>query len=236
MIENGFEVAPETLYDLIGTIYRSSDAFVSNFDENYPTIAELADHIVTLSKKPGNVLLVDSIGKKKLGFLHIEPRGPHKLRHTAELTMGVSPEARGLGIGRELLDAALEKLRADGIIEILYLTVRADNIAAIRLYEEAAVYAATRGIIIADTKFEFGIDAAGTLHLIDEALTPDSSRFWPADSYAEGSNPPSFDKQFVRDWLESTGWNKEPPAPAVPADVAQKTADKYREALTRLTA
>lgn len=135
MIENGFEVAPETLYDLIGTIYRSSDAFVSNFDENYPTIAELADHIVTLSKKPGNVLLVNSIGKKKLGFLHIEPRGPHKLRHTAELTMGVSPEARGLGIGRELLDAALEKLRADGIIEILYLTVRADNIAAIRLYE-----------------------------------------------------------------------------------------------------
>ena len=83
MIENGFEVAPETLYELIGTIYRSSDAFVSNFDENYPTIAELADHIVTLSKKPGNVLLVDSIGKKKLGFLHIEPRGPHKLRHTS---------------------------------------------------------------------------------------------------------------------------------------------------------
>lgn len=135
MIENGFEVAPETLYDLIGTIYRSSDAFVSNFDENYPTIAELADHIVTLARKPGSVLLVDSIGKKKLGFLHIEPRGPHKLRHTAELTMGVSPEARGLGIGRELLDAALEKLRAEGIIEIVYLTVRADNIAAIRLYE-----------------------------------------------------------------------------------------------------
>ena len=107
--------------------------------------------------------------------------------------------------------------------------------AAIALYTQAADYAATRGIIIADTKFEFGIDAAGTLHLIDEALTPDSSRFWPADSYAEGSNPPSFDKQFVRDWLESTGWNKEPPAPAVPADVAQKTADKYREALTRLT-
>ena len=135
MIENGFNVAPEALYELIGTIYRSSDAFVSNFDENYPTIAELGDHIVTLARKPGSVLLVDSIGKKKLGFLHIEPRGPHKLRHTAELTMGVSPEARGLGIGRELLDAALEKLRADGIIEILYLTVRADNIAAIRLYE-----------------------------------------------------------------------------------------------------
>ncbi|MCQ4241735.1 phosphoribosylaminoimidazolesuccinocarboxamide synthase [Stutzerimonas stutzeri] len=107
---------------------------------------------------------------------------------------------------------------------------------SIALYSAAVEYAATRGIIIADTKFEFGLDENGTLTLMDEALTPDSSRFWPADSYREGSNPPSFDKQFVRDWLESTGWNKEPPAPAVPAEVAQKTADKYREALTRLTA
>ena len=107
---------------------------------------------------------------------------------------------------------------------------------AIALYSAAVEYAATRGIIIADTKFEFGLDEAGTLTLMDEVLTPDSSRFWPADSYAEGSNPPSFDKQYVRDWLESTGWNKQPPAPAVPLDVAQKTADKYREALTRLTA
>jgi phosphoribosylaminoimidazole-succinocarboxamide synthase len=106
---------------------------------------------------------------------------------------------------------------------------------SIALYSAAVEYAATRGIIIADTKFEFGLDEDGTLTLMDEALTPDSSRFWPADSYVEGKNPPSFDKQFVRDWLESTGWNKEPPAPAVPADVAQKTADKYREALTRLT-
>lgn len=106
---------------------------------------------------------------------------------------------------------------------------------AIALYSAAVEYAATRGILIADTKFEFGLDEDGTLTLMDEALTPDSSRFWPADSYAEGSNPPSFDKQFVRDWLESTGWNKQPPAPAVPAEVAQKTADKYREALTRLT-
>ncbi|SED92844.1 phosphoribosylaminoimidazolesuccinocarboxamide synthase [Pseudomonas anguilliseptica] len=106
---------------------------------------------------------------------------------------------------------------------------------SIALYSAAVEYAATRGIIIADTKFEFGLDEDGTLTLMDEALTPDSSRFWPADSYVEGKNPPSFDKQFVRDWLESTGWSKEPPAPAVPADVAQKTADKYREALTRLT-
>ena len=107
---------------------------------------------------------------------------------------------------------------------------------SIALYTAAVDYAATRGIIIADTKFEFGLDENGSLTLMDEVLTPDSSRFWPADSYQEGSNPPSFDKQFVRDWLESTGWNKEPPAPPVPADVAQKTADKYREALTRLTA
>lgn len=106
---------------------------------------------------------------------------------------------------------------------------------AIALYSAAVDYAATRGIIIADTKFEFGLDEDGTLTLMDEALTPDSSRFWPADSYAEGSNPPSFDKQFVRDWLESTGWNKQPPAPKVPTEVCQKTADKYREALTRLT-
>ncbi|SFO95238.1 phosphoribosylaminoimidazolesuccinocarboxamide synthase [Pseudomonas borbori] len=107
---------------------------------------------------------------------------------------------------------------------------------AIALYSAAVEYAATRGIIIADTKFEFGLDENGTLTLMDEVLTPDSSRFWPADSYVEGKNPPSFDKQFVRDWLESTGWNKEPPAPAVPAEVAQKTADKYREALIKLTA
>ena len=106
---------------------------------------------------------------------------------------------------------------------------------AIALYSAAVEYAATRGIIIADTKFEFGLDEDGTLTLMDEALTPDSSRFWPADSYAEGSNPPSFDKQFVRDWLEASGWNKQAPAPQVPAEVRQKTADKYREALTRLT-
>ncbi|MBI5890548.1 MAG: phosphoribosylaminoimidazolesuccinocarboxamide synthase [Nitrosomonadales bacterium] len=107
--------------------------------------------------------------------------------------------------------------------------------ATLALYTQAADYALTKGIIIADTKFEFGTDAAGKLYLIDEALTPDSSRFWPADQYKVGSNPPSFDKQFVRDWLESSGWNKKPPAPQVPADVLQKTADKYREAQRLLT-
>jgi phosphoribosylaminoimidazole-succinocarboxamide synthase len=105
---------------------------------------------------------------------------------------------------------------------------------AIRLYREAADYADTRGIIIADTKFEFGTDAAGKLYLIDEALTPDSSRFWPRAQYRVGTSPPSFDKQFVRDWLEAQHWNKQPPAPALPADVLEKTAAKYREAARML--
>ena len=105
----------------------------------------------------------------------------------------------------------------------------------IALYKEAAEYAATKGIIIADTKFEFGLDQAGKLYLIDEALTPDSSRFWPADQYQPGANPPSFDKQYVRDWLESIGWNKKPPAPELPPEVAARTGEKYREALSRLT-
>mgnify|MGYP000947905108 FL=1 len=107
--------------------------------------------------------------------------------------------------------------------------------AAIRLYEEASAYAATRGIIIADTKFEFGIDAAGTLHLIDEALTPDSSRFWPADQYAEGSNPPSYDKQYVRDYLETLDWGKKAPGPRLPAEVIARTSAKYIEACEKLT-
>lgn len=102
------------------------------------------------------------------------------------------------------------------------------------LYIEAANYAAGKGIIIADTKFEFGVDEAGKLYLIDEALTPDSSRFWPTDQYRVGCNPPSFDKQFVRDWLESSGWNKQAPAPRIPLEVLQKTAGKYSEALQRL--
>jgi phosphoribosylaminoimidazole-succinocarboxamide synthase len=119
---------------------------------------------------------------------------------------------------------------------------RAEHVrtASIRLYREAAAYALTKGIIIADTKFEFGLDGDGTLTLMDEVLTPDSSRYWPLESYREGDNPPSFDKQFVRDWLESVRiagqpWNKRAPAPALPADVIEQTAAKYREALTRLT-
>jgi phosphoribosylaminoimidazole-succinocarboxamide synthase len=111
---------------------------------------------------------------------------------------------------------------------------------SIRLYTEAADYARRRGIIIADTKFEFGLDATGQLVLMDEILTADSSRFWPADTYQLGSNPPSFDKQFLRDWLESVRiegrpWNKSAPAPHLPDAIIQKTAEKYREAWQRLT-
>mgnify|MGYP006278377789 CR=1 FL=1 len=107
---------------------------------------------------------------------------------------------------------------------------------SLELYRRASVHAAERGIIIADTKFEFGLDAQGTLYLMDEVLTADSSRFWPADQYRVGESPPSFDKQFIRDYLETVpGWGKRPPPPALPAEVIAKTADKYREALRRLT-
>lgn len=102
---------------------------------------------------------------------------------------------------------------------------------AIKLYSEAADYARSKGIIIADTKFEFGLDENGVLTLMDEVLTPDSSRFWSVDSYQVGSNPPSFDKQFIRDWLVESGWNKQPPAPHIPADIIAKTLAKYEEAL-----
>jgi phosphoribosylaminoimidazole-succinocarboxamide synthase len=114
----------------------------------------------------------------------------------------------------------------------LAFKVRTESLA---LYRAAADYALTRGIIIADTKFEFGTDADGHLRLMDEVLTADSSRFWPADDYEEGVSPPSFDKQFVRDWLEAQHWNKTPPPPDLPPDIVERTADKYREALLRLT-
>ena len=121
---------------------------------------------------------------------------------------------------------------AEIIGEDLALQVQAK---AIELYKKASAYAESRGIIICDTKFEFGTDENGTLILMDEVLTPDSSRFWPADQYEVGTNQPSFDKQFVRDWLEASGWNKQAPAPKVPADVIAKTVAKYEEALQLLT-
>ncbi|MFM1992062.1 MAG: hypothetical protein RJA99_5019 [Pseudomonadota bacterium] len=130
-----------------------------------------------------------------------------------------------------------ENIPFDRMVETLGAPL-AERIRAVslELYRRASDYAATRGIIIADTKFEFGLDEAGTLHLMDEVLTADSSRFWPADSYAVGTSPPSFDKQYVRDYLETlTGWGKRPPPPPLPAEVVARTAQKYREALLRLT-
>jgi phosphoribosylaminoimidazole-succinocarboxamide synthase len=106
---------------------------------------------------------------------------------------------------------------------------------SLKIYSECASYALSKGIIIADTKFEFGLDENGVLHIIDEMLTPDSSRFWPADQYQPGISPPSFDKQFVRDYLESLDWDKTPPAPHLPQEIIDKTAEKYREAEKRLT-
>ncbi|MDX1570322.1 MAG: phosphoribosylaminoimidazolesuccinocarboxamide synthase [Xanthomonadales bacterium] len=113
----------------------------------------------------------------------------------------------------------------------------ADKVAAVslKLYEFAAAYARERGIIIADTKFEFGLDETGSLILIDELLTPDSSRFWPADKYQTGISPPSYDKQFVRDWLEAQDWDKSPPAPELPDEIVEKTRDRYLMALEQLT-
>jgi phosphoribosylaminoimidazole-succinocarboxamide synthase len=134
-----------------------------------------------------------------------------------------------------------ENISFDRMVEIigLDLATRVRDI-SIQLYKRAADFALTKGIIIADTKFEFGLDADGTLTLMDEVLTPDSSRYWPVESYAVGINPPSYDKQFVRDWLEQAlvdgkPWGKTAPAPALPAEVIEKTAAKYREALQRLT-
>jgi phosphoribosylaminoimidazole-succinocarboxamide synthase len=130
-----------------------------------------------------------------------------------------------------------ENIDFDAIVKL----VGHDHAASIRrialeIYGFAAEHARARNIIIADTKFEFGVDKAGNLLLIDEALTPDSSRFWPVASYKPGISPPSFDKQFVRDYLESLHWNKKPPAPHLPADILTRTSDNYREALRLLTA
>ncbi len=106
---------------------------------------------------------------------------------------------------------------------------------SIQIYERAAAYALERGIIIADSKFEFGLDDDGRLHIIDEVLTPDSSRFWPIDDYEVGTSPPSFDKQYVRDYLDTLDWDKTAPGPGLPSDILAHTAAKYREALTRMT-
>ena len=128
-----------------------------------------------------------------------------------------------------------ENIRFDDVVGLIGQAM-AEKVrdATLAIYTFARDYAAERGIILADTKFEFGLDEAGTLHIMDEMLTPDSSRYWPAEGYAVGTNPPSFDKQFVRDYLETLDWNKQAPAPDVPADVIEHTRAKYAEALDRI--
>ncbi len=130
-----------------------------------------------------------------------------------------------------------ENISFDKVVELVgeKLAMRVRD-TSIEIYERAAAYALARGIIIADTKFEFGLDEQNRLYLIDEVLTPDSSRFWPVDGYEVGTSPPSFDKQFVRDYLETLDWDKTPPGPELPAAIIEKTGDKYREALHRMTA
>ena len=161
---------------------------------------------------------------------------PPGLKNAGKLPQPIFTPATKAEAGEHDENIAFERM--EGIVgPALAEQVRRVSVA---LYETAAAYARGRGIIIADTKFEFGLDEHGTLTLMDEVLTPDSSRFWPAESYAEGGNPPSYDKQFVRDWLEQAmvdgqPWNKRAPAPALPAEVVAKTAAKYREAFERLT-
>ncbi|EGK70978.1 Phosphoribosylaminoimidazole-succinocarboxamide synthase [Methyloversatilis universalis FAM5] len=155
---------------------------------------------------------------------------PHGLRMASKLPSPIFTPATKAAVGDH--DENISYAQTEALIGAAMAAQVRDT--AIALYSAAADYAKSRGIIIADTKFEFGLDADGKLILIDEALTPDSSRFWPADQYQEGSNPPSFDKQFVRDYLETLDWNKTAPGPTLPADIIQRTGDKYREALTRL--
>jgi phosphoribosylaminoimidazole-succinocarboxamide synthase len=161
---------------------------------------------------------------------------PEGLKNAQKLPEPIFTPAAKAEVGEHDENISFEKV-IEMIGEKLAHQIRA---VSIRLYKEASEYAATRGIIIADTKFEFGLDDADQLVLMDEILTADSSRFWPAETYCVGANPPSYDKQFVRDWLETAMvngqlWSKTAPAPALPVDVIDKTAEKYREALARLT-
>ncbi len=160
---------------------------------------------------------------------------PAGLRNAEKLPEPIFTPATKAEMGEHDENISFERMAAI-IGQPLAEQVRA---VSIRLYREAADYALSKGIIIADTKFEFGLDENGTLTLMDEVLTPDSSRYWPVESYAVGHNPPSYDKQFVRDWLEQATvngvpWNKQAPAPALPTEVVARTAQKYREALDRL--
>jgi phosphoribosylaminoimidazole-succinocarboxamide synthase len=156
---------------------------------------------------------------------------PAGLRQADRLPEAIYTPSTKAAIGDHDQNVSFEH-SADLIGAELAAQVRDTSLA---IYRNAAAYALTHGIIIADTKFEFGLDDAGRLHLIDEVLTPDSSRFWPADQYRPGISPPSFDKQFVRDYLETLDWDKTPPGPELPQEIIDKTAAKYAEAEARLT-
>lgn len=170
---------------------------------------------------------------------------PAGLQLASRLPQPIFTPATKAAIGDHDENVSFERAQADCasvLADLLAASARSGaeiatqaRAAAIQLYTTAARHAAARGIIIADTKFEFGLDASGTLHLIDEALTPDSSRFWPADAYREGHNPPSYDKQYVRDYLETLDWNKQAPGPHLPPAVLAGTRAKYVEACERLT-
>ncbi|KAF1003796.1 MAG: Phosphoribosylaminoimidazole-succinocarboxamide synthase [Luteibacter sp.] len=157
-------------------------------------------------------------------------RLPEGLKQAQKLPEAIFTPSTKAAVGDHDENVSFEKVVADVGADL----ANAVREATLKIYAFAAAYAAERGVIIADTKLEFGTDEHGVLHVMDEMLTPDSSRFWPADQYDVGISPPSYDKQFVRDYLEQIGWNKQPPAPKVPADVIDGTAAKYAEALDRL--
>jgi len=156
---------------------------------------------------------------------------PQGLKESAKLSEPIFTPSSKEAVGKHDENISYEECEARIGKDI---TSRIKKI-SIQLYQEAASFALTKGIIIADTKFEFGLDEQNHLVLIDEILTPDSSRFWPLDQYQEGASQPSFDKQFIRDWLEKSGWNKTAPPPALPDDVINKTSEKYLEAFRKLT-
>ena len=156
---------------------------------------------------------------------------PQGLKESSKLSRPLFTPSSKEAVGRHDENISYEECEARVGKEVAF---RIQEI-SIKLYQEASTFALTKGIIIADTKFEFGLDDENHVVLIDEILTPDSSRFWPLDQYREGASQPSFDKQFIRDWLENSGWNKTPPPPSLPEDVIGKTSQKYLEAFKKLT-
>ena len=156
---------------------------------------------------------------------------PQGLKESAKLSEPIFTPSSKEAVGRHDENISYEECEARVGKDVASLIKEI----SIKLYHEASTFALTKGIIIADTKFEFGLDDENHLVLIDEILTPDSSRFWPLDQYREGASQPSFDKQFIRDWLENSGWNKRPPPPSLPEDVIRKTSEKYLEAFKKLT-